>query len=248
LFDIDVRLLAPIATLFGVTVSVYLWRLNQPRKILSYQVVSRQGLVSIRGPARKKVQVNFEGRAVENAQLVMIRIFNSGNKSINSGDYQTDLALCMNPEAEIVHADVAETTPSDLEERVRVKGEPAPLIKEIARGRLVLTPTLLNAGDEIVLQMLVNNLTEQIHIKGHIDGISAPRRWRQHTIVPTVMTNAGAIIMAIAMLCVDPSALTEFGWQEILPFILFFLLGYVFLWAGLYWPGRGRLALESVNN
>jgi hypothetical protein len=245
---IDIRLYAPIATLFGVTVSVFLWRLNQPRKVLSYQVVSRQGLVSIRGPARKNLDVTFQGRPVENAQLVMLRIFNSGNKSINASEYQTDLSLCMNPEAEIVHADIAETSPPDLEERVRVKGEPAPLIKSISGGKLVLTPTLLNPGDEIVLQMLVNNLTEQIKVKGHIDGISAPQKWRHQSILPMVMTNVGALTMAAAMLCVEPSALKDFGWQEILPFILFFLAGYVVLWAGLYWPGRGRLAVELVNS
>jgi hypothetical protein len=243
---IDIRLFAPIATLFGVSVSVYLWRLNQQRKVLCFQLLSRQGLVSIRGQARKKLRVNFDGHPVENAQLVMFRLFNAGNKSINAGDYQTDLSLCMNPEAQIVHADVAQTTPVDLEERVRAKGEPAPLIKSVERGKLVITPTLLNPGDEIVLQLLVNNLTEQITVKGHIEGISAPTKWRPRRLVPLLLIYSGALVMTISVLFVEPSALRSFGWENILPYLLFFLLGYVVMWAGLHWPGK-KLSIESTS-
>jgi len=239
---IDIRLYAPIATLFGVSVSFILWRLNQQRKVLSYQVVSRQRLVTVRGPARRKLQVKFDGKSVESAQLLMVRIFNSGNKSIQPGDYHTDLAIYMNPEAEIVLADVGECTPFDLEDRVRAKGEAAPIIKEVAGGKVMLTPMLLNPGDGFTLQLLVNNLTERLVLKGHIEGISRLRKWKKKKFLPAIMTNAGLVVMALAMLGVEPSALRSFGWQEILPFLLFFLLGYVILWAGLYWPGAGHMA------
>lgn len=246
-FNIDVRLFAPLATLFGVSVSSILWRLNQQKKVLSFQLLSRQSLVTIRGHARRKVKVTFDGLPVDNSQLVMFRIFNSGNKPINAKDFETDLSLCMNPEAEIVHADVAETTPRDLEERVRVKGDPAPLIKSVGRGKLVLNPALLNPGDEIVLQLLVNNLTEQLTIKGHIEGISAPKRWRERTLIPTCLTLLGALIMSASMLFAEPSRLATFGWEELLPSVLFFVLGYVFVWAGMYWPRRSNLAAETIN-
>jgi len=239
---IDVRLLAPLATTIGIAVTLILWQLNQRKKALSYMVLRQQPVVNLKGAVRNELDVRFAGESISDAHLMVVRIFNSGHLPINVTDYQTSLSLLLNPGAKIITASVIDTVPVDLEERVKADDRNKSLIQRLDGERIMLTPVLLNDGDAITIQMLVQNVTDSMSVRGHIQGISKVNAWHQSRLVPRVFTQFGAFIMAFGMLGVRPSDLVALKIEYVLPWAMIFLIGYVFLNAGIYWPTNGRYA------
>jgi hypothetical protein len=231
---IDVRLLAPLATLCGIIVTVSLWNLNKQRKAVSYKILECIDLMSVRGPARKRIELTFDGTQVEDAQLVSVMIVNSGHLPINLGDYQSPLTIVVNPGAEIVSADITETEPADLDERLSGSKEPKQFIDRVEKERVVLTPLVLNAEDAMVIQLLVRKLKGKVAVRGHLLGISKIREHVRAKLVQNALIYFGAFIMAVSIFCVEPpTVLLEYGFDNALPWTFLFFFGYVFLWAGL---------------
>src|SRR4030095_8429547 len=173
--DIPSYVYAPTATLFGVSVSVCLWILNQRRKELSYRVLRGDALVNVKGEAKRRGEVRFDGRPVEDAHLVVVRVANSGHLPINPGDYQGKLAICVNPGSSILMADVIETVPGDLDERLPQQNGQRSLIERVQKDRLILQPVLLNEDDSLSVQMLVKNYAGKVTVSGHVQGVPSIR-------------------------------------------------------------------------
>ncbi len=231
----DIRLLAPIATCLAIIVSIYLWYLNR-KKALSYNILRRAPLLNLKGAASNELDVRFGGHSVLDAYLIVVRLFNSGHLAINSTDYQSSVSIMLNPGAEILAASVIETIPVDLKERIKNAAEQQSLIQNIEKERILLTPVLLNEGDSITVQILARNAAGEIKVRGHLHGIKTINIWHENRLLPKLLIQTGALIMAFAMLGVQPSDLMQLRFEFILPWILIFLLGVVFLQAGLYWP------------
>jgi hypothetical protein len=232
----DIRLLAPSATFLAIIVTIYLWRITH-RKRLSYSLGRHDPLLNLKGIARKDLDIRFGGHSVLDAYLVTIRIFNSGHIPIFASDYQTPISLLFNPGTHLLTASIIETVPVDLEDRIKEKtGEKQGLIQKIEDERILLVPVLLNPGDSITVQILARNITDKVKVRAHINGVKTIRMWKEGRLLPKTLIQLGALIMAFAMLGVQPSDLMQFRFDYILPWILTFLIGFVFLQAGIYWP------------
>jgi len=231
---------APLATSIGIIISITLWVLNQRRKTLSYQILSSDKLVSLKGPSKHLLEVSFDGRTVYDARLLVIKIINNGHLPISPSDYQSRLAISVPDGAQIIFADVLETSPADLEERLRSGTTQNSLIELTSPTDLYLQPILLNSHDSATIQVLVNNLIGRIAIRAHINGVESIKELKRHNWLQLSLVQVGAIIMAGAALMVEPDDVTGFGLQELLPCILLFLLGYIVLSAGLYAPKRHK--------
>jgi hypothetical protein len=236
--DIPTYFYAPAATLFGVSVSVCLWIMNQRRKELSYQVLRGDELVNVKGEAKRRVEVRFDGKPVEDAHLVVVCITNTGHLPINPGDYQGKLAICVNPGSSILMADVIETVPGDLDERLPEQNGHKSLIEKIHKERLILQPVLLNEENSLSVQMLVKNYAGKVTVSGHVQGVRAIRQVSERSILPGILTQLGAITMAAAMLFCGPDALLHLQVEAMVPYFLLFLIGYVLLCAGTYLPRK----------
>ena len=234
----DIKLLAPSMTFIGICVSIILWNLNQRKKALSYSILWNRPLLNLKGAAREQMDILFRGKKVSEADLIVVRVFNSGHLPINSGDYQTTLAVELEPGASIVDVNVIETLPANLEERLKLKAEQNPLIESVEESKILLRPILLNEGDSFTIQMLVLNGHGKVKVAGHVLGINSIKVYKDSRLVPIVLTQLGVIVMAFAMLAVEPSDIVALAFEHVLPFFLTFLLGYVCLSAGLYWPRK----------
>lgn len=168
----------------------------------------------------------------------MVRIFNSGHLPINASDYQTNLAVQLNPGAHILDAHIIETSPADLEERLKLRGVHDPLIELIEPTRVGLRPILLNDNDSFTVQLLVSDLNGPVSVTGHVQGISRIKPWKESRVVPMFFMQLGVAIMAGAMLSVQPNDLANLAFDHVIPYIFLFLLGYVCLSAGYYWPRK----------
>jgi len=237
----DIRLLAPIATLCAIMVSITLWILTQRKKEISFDIFREENLIRVRGTARKRLSVTFDGQSVEDLSLAVVRIFNSGHLPVQANEFQVPINLKVGAPANILSASVLDTTPGDLDERFS-KNEIAQPIIVIEPQKVTLNPVLLNSQDSITIQLLIKDYSGNLSVGGHVLGVRSLRQWHPPIIVPILLIQVGAFIMAGAMLLVEPAALRNFQIAEVLPFLLLFLLGYVLLLAGLSFPKR-RMAL-----
>ncbi|HEY9784162.1 MAG TPA: hypothetical protein V6D17_02085 [Candidatus Obscuribacterales bacterium] len=233
--EFDVRLLAPLATLLAIVVSSTLWYLNKQKKRISYQVLRREALVNVKGPARRKLKVTYDGQHVEDAYLILMRVFNSGHITVNLSDYHSPLTIQVNPGAKILLADVADTFPADLDDRIRDdNGVPRSLVREFNTESVVLRSVLLNPGDEITVQLLARDLKGRISVSGHIQGISRIHEWKPGDIAKPALTYTGAAVMGTALLLSKPM-LPGIATLDLIPGALLFSLGAVIAWAGRSW-------------
>ncbi len=234
--DFDVRLLAPFATVCAIIVSIFLWRLNQRNKSLTYEIVWRSPLLNVRGAARRKLEVRYEGNPVEDAELVLLRIWNNGHLPINASEFLSGMSIKLNPTAEVIAVGITETEPGDLEDRLKGR----PLLTKVDQNTVEITPFLLNPEDAITVQLVVRKSIGKITVEGHVQGITRITPYRYRNLLPRLLTQVGALVMALGMLMVEPADIRSFGLEHLLPCILIFATGYVLLHSGLYWPGKQK--------
>lgn len=235
----DIRLLAPTATCIGICISIILWILNQRRKELSYHILWRQPLVNLRGAAKRQLDIRFKGERVNDAQLLILKIWNSGHLPITASEYQSQLKINFNPGASIVSANVIETHPADLDERSKKNETGKAFIEQIQNEKISLNAILLNPGDHITLQIVARNMSGVPTVEGHILGISKITNWKRPTLIPKMFVGTGCLTMIFSMLAVDPSDLISFGWEHILPFLLLWGCGFIVFYAGWCWLREG---------
>jgi hypothetical protein len=238
----DIRFLPPFATCCGILVTIILWSLNQRTKEVSFDVLREENLIRVRGNTRKRLSITFDDKPVEDVSLVVVRIFNSGHLPVQASDFQVPINLKVTGPTNVLSASVLDTAPSDLDERFPREGNKAKILT-IENQKVTLNPVLMNSHDSVTIQMLVRDYSGNLTVGGHVTGVKELRQWRPRIAVPVCLIQAGAFTMAGAMLLVDPAALRNFDFIEVLPFVLLFLIGYVLLLAGMSFPKR-RMTLS----
>jgi len=132
------------------------------RKALYYEFVSCTSLVSVKDIVQDDIQILYKGEEVKNVDLLEVRIINSGNASIEEIDFHRSLALVVNDEAKILTATIKNRAPSDLDISVEITDE---------SKKATLSKTLLNPGDEIIINLLVTKYSK-INLEGRISGVN----------------------------------------------------------------------------
>jgi hypothetical protein len=241
--EIDIRLLAPTATSIGIAVSIGLWILNQRSKHLTLAQLTNESLINVRGNARPRVSVKFDGQAVDNVSLVVLKLANTGGLPVVPGDFQTALSLRLNSDAMILSLDIVDSDPVDLIDRFKSQ-QSKELVVRTSEHEIAIQPVLLNPKDSLTIQMLIQDFHGIANTGCHIHGLKRIETKPRTSILPGVLTQLGAFIMAAAMLFVQPESLLSFDIQHILPFFLLFMVGYVSLWSGLVIPKRKSLSIQ----
>ena len=144
----------------SIIVSGIFFRLQRQRSALSWKIISNTPLVRINSEVKGNLQVLFNGNPVKDIQLIIIKIINTGNVSIKSGDYERPLNLNFDENAQILAAEVIETNPNNIE-----------VSANIEEREVFISPTLLNKGDSFTIKILVNQFNNQILIDGRIVGV-----------------------------------------------------------------------------
>lgn len=248
--DIDVRLLAPTATIFGTSVASYLWYLNRQRKHVSVCVLRAGPLIALKGDARKRLKVSFGGRPIESTHLLHLSLLNDGNTPVTMTDYQSPFRIELNPDANILEVDVIETWPADLDRRIPAANTSRSLIKGLDKNAVELTPVLLNPQDEIVVQLLVENYNNHINVTQHVNGINRVNLWTESRALARGLSFLGAAILIFAAFFVEPDAPYELIMPSV-PYCLILLFGVALYAAGVLWPHSHRqrgAAAPAVNN
>jgi len=250
--DIDVRLLAPTATLFASGLASYLWHLNRPHKKLSMRLLKSEPLISLQGPARKKLTVQYNDTLAEGTYLLHLAIINQGNVPIATQDYQAPIRIEVNPEAKILEASVIETWPADLDHRLKEEsvGQNLNLIQDINKNTIRVRPILLNPKDEFVVQMLVERYENRIEVSQQISGIKRVEMFDDSENLARMLVIFGALIVFFALIFLDPQLPFSIRIPS-MPFILIVLIGFGLHYSGLIWGKKrsttGLLGLQLIE-
>ena len=113
--------------------------------------------------AAKELTVAYKGHQLKEPRQVRIRLKNDGNVSINNKDVETPLALDFSP-ASIVTVTTSTLSPSDLSAECLQK----------ASKSLYIHHKLMNPGDSIVCDVILDGKPDTFTITGRVSGISSP--------------------------------------------------------------------------
>ncbi|HJP95749.1 MAG TPA: hypothetical protein VJ843_00060 [Candidatus Saccharimonadales bacterium] len=218
---------------------VFQWWRN--RKSFSYDVISNVPLLSIRQEIKHRVQVLFDGNAVENVHLVIIRISNSGRVPIEVQDFAVPLNVNFGRGSEVLTTEVTKTMPSDL-----------PVTISHQKESLTIDPLMLNRGDSITIQVLVSTPTASPKVSGRVKGIPSLKkadtpggfRGYLYETVSEIIKPVLALLLAVVVAVTASVGLVMFeqlGFIRFIlapiPMLLFFLLAFYLLYRI---EGRGQ--------
>ncbi len=177
-------ILALIAFIFGLIVGIILIRpstltsrpfhesakgLSHPvrehiiRKEISWQLISNTLVTQTLDNNKGKVQVLFGDEPIDDARLVILKIWNTGNMPISPEDYENNNPFELNfgENAVILDAEILDAVPSSLKESITA-------ILNWSAGRLLLGPILLNSLDSITLKLLLAHFEGKVAVNTQI--------------------------------------------------------------------------------
>jgi len=148
-----------VLAVLAIIVTVIVYFLQRKTKRLSYEILQNTLIISYTEDVKEKLTIFYEGKPVNKVSLLEVNITNSGNTPILPIDYQENLDLSFNKEAEILSAEVIHSIPENLNVEV-----------EIQESHLKILPSLLNPEDSFNLKLIVNEVSE-FHLTARIIGI-----------------------------------------------------------------------------
>lgn len=154
-----------VVTILVFIISGFMEQRQQLRRSLGYQVLSSTPLVSINADIKSNLQIMLDGKSVQDVYLILVRIVNMGNAEIRATDYERPITLDFGPQAEILSAEVTDTSSKSLQPLLDIKGP-----------TLVLAPALINSGESITIKALIIKFHGSISVDGRIAGIRDIRR------------------------------------------------------------------------
>lgn len=161
--------------------------LQRQRKALSYDVLSKNQLLTVAEELEGKLQVLYEGQPARDICLLVIKLTNTGNIPIATADYERPVSFCTGASSKIISAVVTDRDPEILSADVTVHSD-----------RVVVHPVLLNPKDAITLKLLVSDLSG-ISSDGRIIGVKTITNVGQSTGYLTWLLVGGLVLIAAGL-------------------------------------------------
>lgn len=149
-----------ILAVLSILVGIIIYVKQRTHKSLSYKVIAQTPLLSVAKEVKGRLRVLYDNKEVEDVNLVLVEILNSGNAPIVPNDYSEPISIGFGNEAHILTAEVANLEPQNMHVSIENDGK-----------RVQLLPVLLNEGDLIMLKLLIAKLTNPIEVNGRIAGV-----------------------------------------------------------------------------
>src|SRR2546421_4767767 len=157
-----IGVIVALTALFIPTVLTILSR----RKSLDFEIISDTPILSLKEEDKGQIQVLFNGKPLDNAHLIIMRIWNSGKIPIEIDDYNGQ-SIKLDFKVEVLDVAILEATPREVKENLAKDKDPA---------KIELKPILLNSQDSIELKILVNQAVSSIEIDAHIAGAKTAKQ------------------------------------------------------------------------
>jgi hypothetical protein len=174
-----------VLAVLALVVSFVIYQLQRQRKGVTYDVLSRTHLLTVREELEGKLQVLYEGEPAKSISLLVVKIWNSGNQPILSTDYERPISFCTGEASRILSADVTDVEPSGLMVKVNTN-----------ENAVTLSSTLLNPGDALTLKLLVRDTGNALCADARIVGVKSVQRAGHSSRLFTALATTGMVLLA----------------------------------------------------
>lgn len=149
-----------LISLLALPFTYWLYLCGLRHKRLGFGVVSVSRLMSADDGLQRRLTVLVDDEPATNVHIVVLCIRNIGTEPIDTKDFEREMRIAFH-DAIILSAEVVSRQPGNLEPRL------------CARPReIVAYPLLLNAHDELIVQVLTSGEPAAVDIDARIAGIS----------------------------------------------------------------------------
>lgn len=180
------QFIGAVLAVLALILSFVIYQLQRQRKGVTYEVLSRTHLLTVREELEGKLQVLYEGEPAKSISLLVVKLWNSGNQPILATDYDRPISFCTGKTSRILSADVTDVEPAGL------------IIKTTVHENLVtLDSILLNPGDALTLKLLVRDSNDVACPDARIVGIKAIQRAGQSGRFFGSFATTGMVLLAV---------------------------------------------------
>lgn len=151
-----------LVAVIAIVVSVIIYRRQTHKKSLTYVVKSAYPLLTGTEELQGRLQVQVDGVAVNNIDLMFIEFSNSGNVPIERGDFDNPVKVDFESPAQIISVVVESEEPEGIGASLAIQ-----------KDSVTLNPLLLNPGDKVALKFILSSNTNKFGISGRVVGVKA---------------------------------------------------------------------------
>lgn len=151
-----------VAAVAGVLVPVLLWQADLSAKSISLRVISVSELRPQGAAKLDGIQLSLDGNPIERPFVSVIELKSTGNRPIQSSDFEAPIEVFAKAPVALLKAQVTRVEPVDLE----------PLLT-VGSDKVVVSPLLLNPGDQIQVTILTSGSTPEFGARSRIAGVSS---------------------------------------------------------------------------
>lgn len=184
-----------VLALAALAATFIVYWLQRQRKALSYEVISKNQLLTVREELEGRLQVLYEGHPARDICLLVVKLSNSGNVPISAADYERPLSLGTGISSKILSGVVTDVDPENLAANI-----------DIEESRVILRPILLNSKDSVTLKLLVSDFGGDVAIDCRVLGVKSISKADQ-------ITGYQALLMFVALTCLAVSAFLVAGFS-----------------------------------
>jgi hypothetical protein len=144
-----------------ITLVITIWLANRSySKVISYEIVAKTSLVNIAPTsAKNRVRILLDDKPIENAELLLVKIKNTGLLPIKSSDFETPLILSLGTSAKILDSEIYDLSPRNLQVKFSAENE-----------TIKINPVLLNSKDSFTVKIIAESLSK-VELSGRIVGV-----------------------------------------------------------------------------
>ncbi len=147
-YDINWSMISVFVT---ILIALTTYFINRKIKRLSLIEIYNTNLVDT-SDLDNKIKILYEEKEVNNVYLLILKLVNDGNKSIPKKDYEREVNILLNEDAEILSAEIINKTPNNITAE----------LGSIIANKVSFKPLLLNSKQSFLIQMWVTSETTPI--------------------------------------------------------------------------------------
>jgi hypothetical protein len=153
-------IIAVVSVLLTVVSGAVSW-LAASDKSFGYVVLAETPLVRVQDEIDGRLQILLDGKPITDTALIILRVQNTGNVPILRSDFDSPVTVSFRGSAEILNAEVLDTSPKNPQAAVQVQGRD-----------VVLSPVLLNGGDVVDLKIVLSEYRGIEDVGARIVGVN----------------------------------------------------------------------------
>jgi hypothetical protein len=141
-----------VVGIIAILVAYNIFFLQREVKSLQIVILANSSLVQVEPSIAQDIKIFYKGFPTANLSLVQVKVENNGNQAIRGEDYEQPVSVTFPSQAKIVEATVVESDPPNIGLGIVVEG-----------NVVTLSPVLLNAGDRVILRVLLIDMPPSIN-------------------------------------------------------------------------------------